>query len=106
MLPDPYTCSEGWKDDVSLMPDVNWPDVYNYLINTPSSFTNESLKAYKSLESYNFFICGHVQEVYYNHIEKNAEFCFIKSEVRYHTLVDLSLVISNLFLYIEKVTVS
>ena len=81
-LPDPYTLQEGWKNEVTLMPDTTWPDVYNYLINTPSSFSGESLKAYKSLEAYNFFICGHVQDVYYHEIDKSNTFCFIKSEVQ------------------------
>lgn len=82
MLPDPYTLSD-WKDDVTLMPDVSWIDIQNYLINTPSSFTSESLKAYKSLDAYNFFICAHVQDVFIHQIDKDSEFCFIKSEVSF-----------------------
>lgn len=80
-LPDPYTLQEEWKNDVTLMPDTTWPDVYNYLINTPSTFSTESLKAYKSLEAYNFVICGHVQCVYCHEIDKSSSFCFIKFEV-------------------------
>ena len=63
------------------MPDTTWPGVYNYHINTPSSFSSESLNAYKSLEAYNFFICGHVQDVFYHKIHKSSSYCFIKSEV-------------------------
>ncbi|XP_047138492.1 uncharacterized protein LOC124814643 [Hydra vulgaris] len=81
LLPDPFVL-ENWKNDVSMMPDITWGDMYNYLINSsPSNFTHDSMKAYKSLESYNFYICGHVQDVYYNLIEETNEFCFIKSEV-------------------------
>lgn len=29
--------------------DLQYPDIYNYLINLPSSYTGDSLKAYKSL---------------------------------------------------------
>ena len=55
MLPDPDTLDD-WKNDVTLLPDVNWPEVYNYLINmNVSNYTDESLKAYKSLYTYNFF---------------------------------------------------
>jgi len=32
-------------------PDVMYPDVYNYLILTPSLYTHEQLKSYKSLEA-------------------------------------------------------
>ena len=52
---DPYTlpislfksiqnCS---KDE---LPDLLYPDIYNYLINCPSPYTGESLKNYKNLE--------------------------------------------------------
>ena len=81
VLPDPYLLKKGWEDDVKLLPDLEWPDIYHYLINTPSEFTKESLKAYKSLEAYNFFISGHVQDVYYHSLEGNKEFCFIKTKV-------------------------
>ena len=50
MLPDSDTLDD-WKNDVTLLPDVNWSEVYNYLINKPNNYTNESLKAYKSLEA-------------------------------------------------------
>ena len=80
-LSNPYDLL-GWKNEVSLLPDISWPDIYNYLINHPSGvFTNESLNAYKSLDAYNYFVSGHVQEVYYHEIEKDCKFYFIKSEV-------------------------
>ena len=80
-LPDPYVLEKDWEDDVKLLPDLEWPDVYHYLINTPSEFTIESLKAYKSLKAYNFFTNGHVQDVYYHSVEGNKEFCIIKTKV-------------------------
>ena len=83
LLPDPHVLV-NWKNDVSMMPDITWGDMYNYLINSPSNFTHDSIKAYKSLESYKFYICGHVQDVYYNLIEEKNQFCFIKSEVSLH----------------------
>lgn len=79
-LPDPLSLND-WKSDVRLLPDIGWGDLNNYLINTPSVFTQQSLKAYKSLEAYNFFVCGHVQDVYYNNISDDSKFCFLKSEV-------------------------
>ena len=50
LLPDPYGIVENWKSDVKLMPDVSWGDMYNYLVNSPSEYTHDNLKAYKSLE--------------------------------------------------------
>ena len=46
-LPDPMSLKD-WKNNVALLPDVNWLDIYNYLVNTPSKYTHESMKAYKS----------------------------------------------------------
>ena len=82
VLPDPYTLVENWKDNVKLLPDITWADIYNYLINTPSLYTNENLKACKSLEAYNFFVSGHVHDVAYHGINNLSEFCFIKQKVR------------------------
>ena len=65
-LPNPYDLL-GCKNEVFLLPDISWPDIYNYLINPPGSVcTNESLKSCKSLNAYNYFVSGHVQEVYYH----------------------------------------
>ena len=63
LLSDPFTI-KNWKCDESLLPDISWPDIYNYLIEYPSVFSKESLKIYKSLEGYNFFISSNTQEVY------------------------------------------
>ena len=69
----------GWKNKVFSLPG---PDFYNYLINHPSGvFTNKSLKAYKSLDAYNYFVLGNFQEVYYHETKKDCKCCFIKSEV-------------------------
>ena len=65
VLPDPLALKEGWRNDVSYLPDVGWPDIYNYLVNTPGEFTKESLKGYKSLKAYNFFHSEHVQDVFF-----------------------------------------
>ena len=81
-MPDPYGIVENWKSDAKLMPDVSWGDMYNYLVNSPSEYTHNNLKAYKSLEAFNFFVCNHVQDIYYNEIAKESEFCIIKRKVQ------------------------
>lgn len=51
-LPDPYSLLNGWSESPSGWPDITFGDIYIYLIHTPGSFTNEELKAYKSLDAY------------------------------------------------------
>ena len=39
-------------------------NLYSYLIETKGPYTKEKLNAFKSLDAYNYFICGHVHTVY------------------------------------------
>ena len=65
---DPYVQMEkrGWQNitdglDWHSWPSVEYPDIYNYLIESPNNFIGSLLKAYKSLDAYNFFrewVCG------------------------------------------------
>ena len=50
---DPYI-STVISGNSQLWPKVEYPDIFNYLINTTSSYTKERLKAYKSLDG---FLC-------------------------------------------------
>lgn len=53
---DPYQlAADQWIDDISRWPPVEYPDLYTYLIETPGEFTKEKLKAFKSLEAYNYY---------------------------------------------------
>ena len=79
-LPDPYSLSDGWSDNISMLPEVSWRDVSEYLIDSPSSFTKEAMKAYKSLEAYDYFMCGHVQYCFYHNISKDSQ--FVSSNLR------------------------
>ena len=77
-LPDPYSLRNDWIEDVDALLEVSWGDVTHYLIETPSIYAKEKLKAYKSLEAYYYFVCGHVQNCYY-HPFKKTSFCFVKT---------------------------
>ena len=66
---DPYSCfeSKGKTSDSNSLnctrwPEVTYPDIYNYLILTPG-ITHEQLKAFKSMEGYNFYISGKVNNI-------------------------------------------
>ena len=64
-LPDPYSLRSELDllDNPKIWPDIEFGNIYTYLINTKGLYTKESLKAYKSLEAYNFFHSGHVRTV-------------------------------------------
>ena len=65
-ISDPYTVPKILFMDINLivyLPDLSYPDIYNYLISFPSVYTGASLKAYKSLEGYKYHQSGCVSEV-------------------------------------------
>ena len=56
-------------------PRVTYADIYNYLIHTPSQYTHETLKAYKSMEGYtlyNYFINGWVSNISVRRMESST----------------------------------
>ena len=76
-LPDPYTL-KCWINTSKHIPNITWVDISTCLLHTPSEYTKEVLKAYKSMDAYNFFFCGHVQDIF---TRMHNEFCFLKSKV-------------------------
>ena len=53
---DPYQLPENeWIDDITVWPSVEFGCIYSYLIERRGDFTKEKLKAYKSLEAYNYY---------------------------------------------------
>ena len=67
-LPDPYILKEKWTNDISNLPEITWRDVTP----TPSAYTKEYIKACKSLEAYDYFVCGRVQNCYYHEISPES----------------------------------
>ena len=63
-LKDPYLISESqWTEDMRKWPEIHYGDLYSYLINTKGIYTKENLKAFRSLEAYNYFFNGYVRKV-------------------------------------------
>ena len=61
---DPYGMDSSlFFNDYKDWPNLSYCDIYNYLINKNSNYTFCSLKAYKSLEAYNYFISGFVSQI-------------------------------------------
>ena len=80
ILQDPWNIESGWVDDISQLPDIMFGDIYCYLINTPSEFTGEKMKAFKSLEAYKYFLAGHVQDISIK-VLQNYPYRIIKTKV-------------------------
>ena len=80
-LPDPYSVEGSWSSGLKDLPSITWIDMHTYLIDTPSEYTKEKLKAYKSLDAYNFYVCGHVQEIFHHGVNDEPEYGFLKSKV-------------------------
>ena len=59
---DPYELV-GWSECDENFPSVSYPDIVNYLVFTPSPYTLEDLKAYKSTDSYKQALLGRVSDV-------------------------------------------
>ena len=65
-VPDPYGIAKGlWLDDVTMWPNLEFGDIYTYLIDTKGSFTKDKLNVCKSLQAYNYFHNGYVHTAYY-----------------------------------------
>jgi len=69
-----------WIENVSLWPPVTYPDIYNYLIVNSGQYTPDALKAYKSLDAYNFVVSGWVKPLY-----------ILKADSRYNILISYSI---------------
>ena len=77
----PYGLAEDWWiNDPKKWPNLEWPEVYAYLVETPGIFTREAMKNRKSLEAHNQFISGWVKTVFYYQVP-SSDVMIMKAEV-------------------------
>ena len=56
---DPYTLKKSQlSSEFENFPHITYPDIVNYLLFAPSPYSRGDLKNFRSLESYNHFVCG------------------------------------------------
>ena len=77
---DPFIDSDNWVNNVSKWPDVEFGQIYCYLVDSPGQFTRETLKAYRSLDAYNYFHSGWVQTVLFCNPNAGGN-CFLRAKV-------------------------
>ena len=73
-----YSAEMDWLD----WPSVTYVDIYNHLIQTPSEYTHEMLKSYKSLDSHNYFCNGWISGVKVVKIEQSTK-CVAAAQVKH-----------------------
>ena len=82
ILPDPYSLfEEEWIDNITKWTSIEFSDVYNYLINSTGHYTKDSLKVYKFLEVYNYFVSVHVQTVYFHKSSEQSKYAILMAKV-------------------------
>ena len=77
---DPYKLAPSFwiNEDPESLPSIAYPDIVNYLVFSPSPYTVEDLKSYKSLEAYNQMVCGWVREMQHQVINDR---CVVNAKV-------------------------
>lgn len=74
---DPYELKKSqFKDELKLWPSIEYPDIVNYLLVQTSWATKEQMKAYKSLDAYNFFVSGWVHSVLVKEVQPDKVLVF------------------------------
>ena len=81
-LPSLYAVPDKkWVDDITKWLSIVYGDIYTYLIDSRGRYKKESLKAFKSLETYNYFVIGHVRTVYLYEPSEQSKYAILMAEV-------------------------
>ena len=84
-IPDPFKLEENWlaeEEGLIHWPTVLYPDIYNYLMFNPAELASTDLNDYKSCKANSYYKCGWLQQLYYNEIGEDSQYCILKSECR------------------------
>ena len=85
---DPYTLKASKRSDI--VPNIEFPDIYNFFINTPSPFTKEELKSYKSLDGYKYLVASWVGDLSVHPVAMRDEKLVLTASLRHSQSVSVS----------------
>lgn len=79
-----------FSENIDLFPNVQYPDVVNYLVLQTSWATKTQMKAYKSMEAYDFFVSGWVNTLFMRNVDTDKVVVFARvSMINLHVLFSL-----------------
>lgn len=61
-----------------MIPRVEYPDIVNYLVLQTSWATNQQMKAYKSMDAFNFFVSGWVNVLQMKEVSEDKVVVFAR----------------------------
>ena len=80
VLPEPKSVM-NWTRNLSLFPEVTFPDICNYLLGKGDEYSEENLKSFKSLTGYRLFKDGHVLDLKLHKVH-NKSYTLVKYSVQ------------------------
>ena len=84
---DPYDVSSNFfTESMEMWPNVEYPDIVTYFLCSTSRYTKEQIEAYKSLESYQYFIAGWVRCVFVGRATSNIKILIGKVSILVNNL--------------------
>ena len=85
---DPYALKRSdFSENIALLPNVQYPNIVNYLVLQTSWATKTQMKAYKSVEAYNFFVSGWVNTLFMRSVETEKVAVYARVNILYFKIV-------------------
>lgn len=83
-IQNPYESwnAPSWSDKPTAWPEIEFGDLWTYLVEKPGPFTEAKMKAYKSLEAHEYFVSRKVGVVYSREVKEKTGIFILKAEVR------------------------
>lgn len=76
---DPYALKKSdFSEDFAMIPRVEYPDIVNYLVLQTLWATNQQMKAYKSMDAFNFFVSGWVNVLQMKEVSEDKVVVFAR----------------------------